>query len=69
MPHIENPPIPAGPAAPGQTNAHQQPTIHDPMRNMKIAFGGDQLTRVHFAGAKDLLHHQTDLNIALRLNL
>jgi len=55
MPHTDNPPIPEGPAAPGQTNAHQQDTHDDPMRDMKIAFAGDQLTRVRFAGAKDLL--------------
>ena len=55
MPHTDNPPIPEGPAAPGQTNAHTQDTQDDPMRDMKIAFAGDQLTRVRFAGAKDLL--------------
>ena len=55
MPHTDNPPIPEGPAAPGQKNAHQQDTHGDPMRDMKIAFAGDQLTRVRFAGAKDLL--------------
>ena len=55
MPHTDNPPIPEGPAAPGQTNAHRQDTQDDPMKDMKIAFAGDQLTRVRFAGAKDLL--------------
>ena len=55
MPHTDNPPIHEGPAAPGQTNAHHQDTHGDPMRDMKIAFANDQLTRVRFAGAKDLL--------------
>ncbi|CAB4016842.1 Hypothetical predicted protein [Paramuricea clavata] len=26
IPQVDNPPVPAGPAAPGQTHAHQQPT-------------------------------------------
>ena len=55
IPHTDNPPVPEGPAAPGQTNAHRQDTNNDPMREMKIPFAGDQLTRVRFAGAKDLL--------------
>ena len=54
VPHVDNPAVPEGPAAPGQTNAHMADTPDDPMREMKIAFAGDQLTRVRFAGAKDL---------------
>lgn len=55
IPQVENPPVPDGSAAPGQSNAHREDTPDDPMREMKIAFAGDQLTRVRFAGAKDLL--------------
>ena len=55
MPQIDHTVIPEGPAAPGQTNAHKEDTPSDPMREMKIPFGGDQLTRLRFAGGKDLL--------------
>ena len=63
MPDTDDPLIPAGPAAPGQMNAHTQATPNDPMKDMKVVFAGDQLTRVRFAGAKDLLsgaHTPTD---------
>lgn len=43
MPQTDNPPLPDNHAAPGQTDAHQPDTADDPMREMKIAFGGDQL--------------------------
>ena len=55
VPHTDNPEVPGAPAAPGQPNAHRKDTADDPMREMKIVFAGDQLTRVRFAGAKDLL--------------
>ena len=55
IPHTDSPQVPEGPAAPGQINAHREDTNDDPVREMKIPFAGDQLTRVRFAGAKDLL--------------
>lgn len=55
MPHVDDPTIPEGPAQPGQTLAHREDAVDDPMREMKIPFAGDQLARVRFAGAKDLL--------------
>ena len=55
VPYVDNRKVPEGSAEPGQTNAHKEDTPDDHMREMKIAFAGDQLTRVRFTGAKDLL--------------
>ena len=41
MPQVNVLVIPDRPAPPGQTNAHRQDTPNDPMREMKIPFGGD----------------------------
>ena len=56
LPEVTNQEIPEGQAAaPGQPHAHVIFTQNDPMKNCKVPTAGDQLTRVRFAGAKDLL--------------
>ena len=55
IPPTANPPVPEGPALPGQTHSFKVFSEGDVMKNMKIVFAGDQLTRVRFSGAKDLL--------------
>ena len=53
---FQNPNLPDPPVCnPGQPGAHVLSTSNDPMYFMKIPFAEDQLTRVTFAGAKDLL--------------
>ena len=42
IPQVGNPPVPNGPAAPGQPDAHREDTPDDPMREMKITFASDQ---------------------------
>ena len=43
IPEVENPPVPDGPAAPGQPDTHKEDTPDDPMCEMMIAFAGGQL--------------------------
>ncbi|XP_066930300.1 uncharacterized protein [Clytia hemisphaerica] len=50
-------------ADPGQPMAQVVFTSNDPMKDNKIVFAGDQLSRIRFSGAKDLLqgcHTPTD---------
>jgi hypothetical protein len=63
LPEMEDPPIRDEPSVPGQTQAYASEDKYDPMKDMKVIMGGDQLTRVRFAGSKDLLagsHTPTD---------
>ena len=53
---LQNPNLPDPPVCnPGQPSAHVLSTSNGTMYSMKIPFAGDQLTKVKFAGAKDLL--------------
>ena len=59
----DNPPTTDGPSVSGQTQAHASDDQDHPIREMKIVMGKDQLPRVRFAGAKDMLagsHTPTD---------
>lgn len=61
IPETENVPLQENSkAVAGQRLAHTVFTDNDEMKEMKIVFAGDQLTRVRFAGAKHLMagHHK-----------
>ena len=63
LPESHEPVLESNSAAPGQTHAHTLFTKDDPMKDMKIPYSGDQLARIRFAGAKDLMkgaHTPTD---------
>ena len=47
---MENPEVEEMSAEPGQLYGHITSSEGDPMKEMKIPFAGDQLTRVRFAG-------------------
>jgi hypothetical protein len=72
IPDVENPPVPEGPAAPGQTQAHSGDTADDPMKEREIAFAGDQLKELDLRQQKiyslDPTPHQIGLSTAPRLS-
>ena len=55
IPAKDDPNIPMGAANKSQLYSHRNHTPGDIMKDMKICFAGDQLTRVRFAGAKDIM--------------
>ena len=55
IPQKDDPEVPVLLVPPGQPLAHSNFTENDIMKEMKIVFSGDKLTRVRFAGAKHLL--------------
>ena len=71
LPNVENPELSNLHAEAGQAGAYVVQAEDDPMRDMRIPFPGDQLTRVRFAGAKDLLSgaHSPQIDLTMQLPL
>ena len=70
----ETPLLLSGTSHPGQPLSHIHPVADpdDPLANLKVPCFGDQLTRVRFAGAKDLrvgCHTPRDLGLIISTQL